>query len=238
VTSGAESNNDPSATLTALVRCERRADSKIVVPLVGSATINPGFAQTFNFHCPPQTRPVGAGWSVDNPFNGNIATSSNLIVVQSRRLDRTTWTLTAEVRSGSGVASELTGTVPCEKVTPRKLVQRTAIDSFADNERATATATCRTGTHVVSGGFLINPLPPGTVPFAPVDRHAPVGGRQWRVDIYDTIFALPPGSTLTTYAYCRKNRLRRRRARRSTASAAVSTGPGRVELLPPVPLAG
>ena len=246
VTSGAESSNPP-ATLTSVVRCERRIDSRIVVPLVGSATINPGFAQTFNFNCPPQTRPVSGAWSVNNPFNGDLQNSSNLVVIQNRRLDRNTWTMTAGVRSDPNgpnppnhPGSTFTATVPCETVTRRRLVQRTTIDPFADDQRASATATCRKRTHVVSGGFVINPLPPGDVPFAPIDFNAPTSPRSWRVDLYDTIYGLPPGSSLTTYAYCRRNKLRRKRrsARRSRAAAAAPATPGWVEAQPPVPISG
>jgi hypothetical protein len=239
VTGGAESTN-PSSTLTAVVRCERKSDGKVVVPLVGSQSVNPGFAQTFNFHCPPGTRPVGAGWSVDNPYTGDVANSSNLIVVESRRTNATTWTLTAEVRSASTVVSTFTGTVPCERKSPRKLVQKSRTVSFSDNQRASASATCAKRTHVVSGGFVINPLPPGVVPFAPVDYNAASGPRSWRVDLYDTVLALPPGSTLTTYAYCRRNKGKRKRKHRHSAHRAgprsAAAGSGWVKTPPPVPV--
>lgn len=234
VTTGAEGTNPP-ATMTAHVRCERRRDGRIVVPLTANETVNPGFAQTFDFTCPPQTRPAGAGWSVDDPFNGDLTTTSNLLVIQNRRLDFNTWRVTGLVRNGSN-SSDFTVTVVCETITRKRLVQRTAIDAFGDNERASATATCRKRTHVVAGGFVINPLPPGTVPFAPMDYNAPVGNRQWRVDLYDTASGLPPGSSLITYAYCRRNRLRKPRARAGAAVTANGLGPGRVEAMAPVPV--
>ena len=107
VTSGAESTNPP-ATLTAAVRCEKPRDSRPAVRVVSPPiTIPHATAQTINFMCPRGTRPVGAGWSVDNPFDGDVTTSSNLIVVQSRRLNKRTWRLTGEVRNDGTLRSPI-----------------------------------------------------------------------------------------------------------------------------------
>ena len=238
VVSGAEQNNPP-ANVTAAARCERKIDGRIVVRLAGSDTIAQGTAVNFDFRCPPGTHPIGGGWTVSNPFNGDLATS-NLIVIQNRRTSPTTWLITAEVRSGATNPSTFTPTVPCERNSRRKITERGKIVPLANNTRASASAICAKGRHVVSGGFVLTPLPgtsPTPVPFAPIDYNAPTGARTWRVDVYDTVFNAPAGSALTTYAYCRRNRLRkRRRARRSAEASAAPIGRGRVEISPPVPV--
>jgi hypothetical protein len=239
VVSGAEQTN-PVANLTASVRCERKIDGRIIVRLTGSDTIAPGFAVNFNFRCPPGTHPLGGGWSVDAPFDGDLGTSSNLIVIQNRRTSPTTWLITAEVRSGAPNPSTFRPTVPCERNSRRRITERGRVVPLADNTRASASATCARGRHVVSGGFVLTPLPgttPAPVPFAPMDYNAPTGGRTWRADVYDTVYAAPAGSALTTYAYCRRNRLRRkRRPRRSAAATSAPIGSGTVEISPPVPV--
>jgi hypothetical protein len=145
------------------------------------------------------------------------------------------------VRNGAPNPSTFSPTVPCEANSRRKITQRGKIVSLANNTRASAAAKCAKGKHVVSGGFVLTPLPgtsPTPVPFAPMDYNAPIGVRTWRVDVYDTGFAAPTGSALTTYAYCRRNRLRkkRRRTTRSVAASAAPIGRGRVEISPPVPV--
>jgi hypothetical protein len=231
---GGSSGVNPPATLTSSVRCEKRRDGRIAVRLQGSSTITPGTAQNYDFHCPSGTHPIGAGWSVNNPYNGNIATSSNLVVIQSRRTGPSHWLVTAEVRSGAAVSSTFVPKVPCEFNSRRKLVEKSKIVPYLDQQRVTATATCAKRTHVVSGGFVISPLPstdPTPVPFGIMDYNAAPTGRTWRIDLYDTTFAAPTGSSLSTYAYCRRNRLRRPQVRRISASSGA-LGPGRVEISP------
>jgi hypothetical protein len=244
VTSGASVSN-PSATLTSSVRCERKADGKILSRLISKpTTVAPGHAQTLNFHCPFGSRPIAGAWTVDNPYNGSVDGTSNLIVIQNRRLDRTTWVITSEVRSSSVVSSTFTASALCELSGPRRLVQKAQVTPYVDDARMTGTARCAMGTHVVSGGFAITPLPganPTPVPFPIMDRNAAAGGRRWRVDLYDTFPMPPAGSALTTYAYCRKNHPARRRHGPGGSPAASSVGSGWVGALraqPVVTLAG
>lgn len=228
-------------TLTAYVRCERRSDGRIAGHLIGRSTIEPGTATPFVFTCPPGTRPIGGGWSVDNLFNGTTG-SSLLVVVENRRKSARVWRITAYVPSignpASNPASELTATVPCERKNRRKIVQRSRLVPINETARSGATATCRKGTHVISGGFVITPLPPGAVPYTPIDRHHPASPRTWRVELYDTgLGSVPAGSALTTYAYCKQNRTPRRRGRAASASAAPYFGTAPAEVGPAVPVA-
>jgi hypothetical protein len=238
VTGGASLNNPP-ATLFSSVRCERRRDGRIAVRLQGSSQIDPGTAEDFNFQCPLGTRPAGAGWRVGDPFDATVD-SDHLIVIQSRRTTSQHWRVTAEVRAGASQPSTFTATVACERRTRKRLIERSRIVAYVDNQRASAIARCPRRTHVVAGGFLLSPLPqptPGPVPFGIMDYYAAPTPRKWRVDLYDlAAYSAPTGSALTTYAYCRRNRLRRRGARAGAAVAPERIGPGRVEISEPRPI--
>jgi hypothetical protein len=242
VVSGA-TNDNPSGTLTSTARCERRRDGKVAVIMSGSGTINPDTvgppyeARGLNlvFTCPPQTHPIAGGYEVDKPYDPNVAATNKFFATQNRRTGAT-WTVGGFLLGGAAASNppaEFTARVACELNGTRPVRERSATVAYTEDARATATATCRRGTHLVSGGFAFSPRE-GSIPVPFIDRNVPATGRAWTVSAYDSgPIGTPPDSSMTSYAYCRKNRPkpRRRRARRSVASAA-SAGAGSVQVVP------
>lgn len=241
VVSGATSAS-ASGTLTASVRCERKRDGRIGILLPGSHTVTPdttapyaATGQGLNFICPPGTHPIGGGYSVDRPYDPNAA-SNRWFATQNRRTGGT-WTISGYLMGGPAASTppaEFTGKVPCERNGVRPLVERKVVVPYLENQRTTASAKCRRGTHVVSGGFAFSPIGEGSVPVPFVDQDVPTTNRTWAVSAYDSgTFATPAGSTMTVSAYCRKNRPRWQGARRGAAASVAPLVPGRVEATPP-----
>lgn len=255
VTSGSTSQNPP-AMLTARVRCERKRDGTVPILLPGSATITPDTTDDPNvpgvqydavgrnliFHCPPGTHPIGGGYSVDRPFDPNAA-SNKFFATQNRRTGKSTWTISGYLLGGPSASNPpavFTGKVPCERNGNRRLVERSRVVAYGEDVRSTASVACGKGRHLVSGGFAFTPAGAGAVPVPFVDQAISIGGRTWQVSAYDSgFFAAPPGSAMSVYAYCRRNRPKRRRARRSVVG---STAPSRasgwveVESTEPIPI--
>jgi hypothetical protein len=238
VVSGATVAN-PSGTLTATARCERKRDGKVALIMTGTTTITPdtsgpapyearGVNQVFT--CPPQTHPIAGGYSVDKPYDPNVSATNKFFATQNSRTG-TTWTVGGFLLGGpaaSNPPAEFTARVACELNGTRPVRQRSATVPYIDNARATATATCRKGTHIVSGGFAFSPRE-GFIPVPFVDRNVPATNRAWTVSAYDSgPFGAPAGSTMTSYVYCRKNRPKPRR-RRAGGSVAAAVGQGSVE---------
>lgn len=77
--------------------------------------------------------------------------------------------------------------------------------AITDNARTSAGATCAKKRHVVAGGFLASPAVfPGPALLIGIDENLPVGKRGWEVGLWEYPTALPPGSSLQTFAYCKK----------------------------------
>jgi len=242
VTSRQFSGGD-ATVLTAKARCERRSDGRIAALLTGSATITPDtsgppydlIGQNLIFHCPPGTHEIAGGHAVDRPFDPNEV-SNQFVATQSRRTHGT-WTISGYLFGGPAATSppaELTGTVPCERNGARKIRERSRAVPFGDDIRSTASARCPRRHHLVSGGFAFTPIVEGQAPPVPfVDRSVPASRRKWVVSAYDlSLFQPPPSAALTTYAYCRRNFPRRRRARPAAIAADQPAGQGWVEVRP------
>lgn len=236
VQSGSTASN-PAATLTAYARCERSRDGRIAIRSPFPVPVNPGQQTRVTSVCPEGTHPIGGGWSIDNPYDpADPSGSSYLTVTENRQVGPRTWAIAGQIPNVMSLQpSTLTTETTCEYNGPRKISVRSKLVPYLDNVRTTATARCPKLKHVVSGGFLFNPqagpAPGNPVPFPYLDRHGPVGTRGWRVDAYDLqVFPPPAGSAMTVYAYCRKNRLRRRHrlALRGSAPVAAPVGPPRI----------
>lgn len=231
-TTSASTSTTATQTFRGFVRCERRADGRIATKLTGSTTVTPPMtgaqAATLRFICPPGTHVLSGGYAVDKPFSSSDGTSSRLVFVQNRRTGARQWKITAWLAAGTS-PSKMIGRVFCEFNQRNRPIARKRTVPYVDGQRNGAAATCPRGTHVVSGGFRFAPLPaPGVAVIgATLDRFAPLGPRRWRVDAWDLPFSSPPNSTLTTFAYCHRNRRTGARA----AGSAKAIGPGSVELI-------
>lgn len=172
-----------------------------------SSTIPPAAGQNMTFNCPPGTHVLTGRYSAPGLGSFQFAPASARIIVASRRTGPGQWTITAFNNSFSPAAATLTGYAVCERNGKgRGVGEASGFATIADNGRTAADASCSAKQHVVSGGFLVSPSSfPGVVPFVGLDEFQPLGKRAWHVGLHEfPQFALPPGSSLQTFAYCKQ----------------------------------
>lgn len=209
-------NPAASGTFSAFARCESNALGRIVVRAASTATLGPAAGQTFVFNCPPSTHVISGGYSGDAPSALNSDDGWKVVVLQSYRTGKGQWTISAYNRAPppTNTPATVTGWAVCEQDGKGKGVsEASATVGVPENGRAAVDASCPGKKHSVSGGFRLLPASfPGQVPVAGVDENQPVGKKTWRVGLHewqknDT----PPGTSLTTYAYCKKDALPKKR---------------------------
>jgi hypothetical protein len=129
-----------------------------------------------------------------------------LTITESRRVSNSTWEIRAINPLGAPSVATLSTNVVCERNGKRGVLENSAVLPIADNGRTGSTVPCAgKKQHVVGGGFLVSPFTSPS-PAVGIDQHQPVGQRSWQVGLYEyPTFALPTGSLLTTYAYCKRN---------------------------------
>lgn len=206
-TSSAAAYTNPAASgaLTGFVRCEKDTAGKVVIRTNSSVPLGPGIGQNLVFNCPPGTHVISGGFAGEGPTNLASLATFRIIVLQSRRTGPGQWTVTAYNRTGAPTAT-VTGYAVCELNGKGQAVSEVSTFTALTNDaRAVGDPSCSKKKHVVSGGFLVTPLPPGNVPVIGVDETQPVGKRSWHTGLHEfPTFALPPGSSLQAVAYCKK----------------------------------
>ncbi len=206
-------NPAASGSFTTFARCETNTLGKIALRASSSATLSPGQFQTLTFNCPPGTHVITGGYAGDGPTALNSGNGWHLDILQSRRTAKGQWTISAFNRGSTPPATApatLTGFVVCERdAKGLRVSEVTASAPLVEGARATAEPSCPRKQHVVSGGFLISPLPAGvgaSVPIVTLDEHQPVGNRAWHIGLHPWVFSsLPPGESLQATAYCKKD---------------------------------
>jgi hypothetical protein len=204
-TSGAAAIAIPatSGTFTSIARCESKSFGKTLLGVSGTTTVPVGQESTSVLHCSPGTQVLSGGFSF-TPAGNPGPNGFRAIVVESRRTSATTWEV--DLVNPAGALSEVTLAlnVLCElNQKGVSVTERSAIAPIADNGRTTATAACTGKTHTIGGGFLISPK---VGPAIGVDQMQPVGAKSWQVGLYEYPgFALPAGSSMAAYSYCKKN---------------------------------
>jgi hypothetical protein len=180
-----------SGSFTAVARCTNNRRGGIAVRGDSQVSLQPAEARNLVFNCPAGTHVLNGGYAGQGLASFATQLSSARIVVNS-----------AQAPS----AATVTGYASCEQNRKgRSVSQVAAVAQITDDARASADATCSKKKFVIGGGFVITPLPPGNVPFAPVDESTPVGKRAWHVGVYaHPAYTMPPGSALQTIAYCKK----------------------------------
>jgi hypothetical protein len=217
-------------TLTTTAQCEPKAAGKLVKGPSEITTIPVGQSATVDMHCRPGSHVLSGGYSGSPPGNlANPNEATGLIVLESRRIAADTWEVRAvNSAAGSGQATLATNAV-CERNAPQRIFCRVcrprrrsgfptgvseaqAVAPIPDNGRVVGMggvgATCPgKGVHAISGGFLVSPTSPS--PAVGIDSMGPgpPGNKGWFVGLYEYPFTvLPPGSTLTVFIYCKKNK--------------------------------
>src|SRR5262245_58496415 len=195
-----------AGTLTAVAQCENKAYSKVRTGVSGTSTIPIGQETTVDLNCQPGTHVVSGGFSFTPAGNLGAPGDRRPIVVESRRLDVTTWQIHIINPIGSPSAATLSSNVLCElNEKGVSITEATASAPIVNENRTTVTASCTGKTHTIGGGFLVQPY---VGPAVGIDQMQPVGAKAWQVGLYEyPAFSLPPGSTVAAYSYCRKNAL-------------------------------
>jgi hypothetical protein len=193
----------PSASLTTYLRCEKNSFGKAVAPVSRSVTIASGVAATLPVVCPPGAQVLGGGYSVSPVFDAAAQnnTTSRMAILQSRRTSASSWTVTAV--NPSQPTSQLTVSALCEK-NGKQVSTKTAFAPLPDRSRQSVKATCPSNKHVVAGGFALTPLV-SNVGIPVVDTSFPTSSRSWKVAAYGQA-NIPTGSGITGYAYCKPNK--------------------------------
>ena len=196
-----------SGTFTAYARCESNSLGK-TIQLALPVTVPQGQVTTALLDCPGPTHAVGGGFAGTPPASLNLADDAGLrtFIFESRRRNDRQWAVTAYTRDNSPVPAAFTGYVICELDGKRRNVtQESTIASIADNGRTVGEARCGGKRHVVSGGWSVVDADTSIAPAALFDESHPVGKKGWHVGMSEhPDITLPAGSTLETFAYCKK----------------------------------
>jgi hypothetical protein len=197
--------NEPTATETTYVRCEKNSFGTINARPSASATVSVGTSQTLIAACPFSAQVVGGGYTVAPLFESTAApgSTSRMIILQSRRSGTRTWSVTG--LNNSTPPSQLTAYALCEKSQSGSgsITEKNTFAALQSNSRGTVTATCGNKKHAVAGGFSVTPttLAAG----APVvDVSMPSGSKSWVTGAY--VDGVIPSSSVTGYAYCKPNK--------------------------------
>jgi hypothetical protein len=204
--SGGAAFTTPSTagTFTTIARCERNSLGQIDKILTGSSTIPVSQSTTVELNCPRGTHALTAGYAGSPAGSLTNKSAFRLQIVQSRRTTGRQWTIIAVNPAGAPGPASLTTNVACE--VNRKggsVSEKSSLAAIANNGRTSSTASCTGKKHVVGGGFSVLPA---VGPAVSIDQTQPVGKKSWQIGLYEFPgITLPAGSTLTTYAYCKKN---------------------------------
>ena len=208
--SSAWSNPPASGQLSAYAQCERNTLGGVAVTLSGSASVAPGSLNTAVLNCPSGTHVLSGGYS--GPGNGGPAfnlQSKRFFMLQSQRTGAAQWTVTVGNNPNSPAAATESFFALCEKNKKGLSVSETSASApIADANRATADASCTGKAHVIAGGFLMSPIPTGSgsIPTAEIDEFQPTSKKTWHLGLHELEpFATAPGSTVQTFAYCKKD---------------------------------
>jgi hypothetical protein len=202
-----------SGTFTTFARCESNTLGRLAVSASSSASLSPGEFRTLGFQCPPNTHVISGGYAGDGPTDLTNANGWRLDILQSQRTGPRDWSVSVFDRSGTPPATapaNINGFVVCEfDQKGVRVGQATASAPLVQNARATADPTCPKKQHVVSGGFVISPLPAGVgtvVPVVSLDENQPSGNRAWHVGLHPWLTTtLPEGESLQATAYCKRD---------------------------------
>ena len=215
----ADAFNAPTASgsITTMARCESNSLSKLAVVVTGSATVPSGTLDNLVIHCPTGSHVVGAGY--DGTGLGSYApgfASFRMFILQSRRTAINQWTISAFESSANPASGTINVAAICERdAKGRSIGEVTQIATFANLSRASADATCPAKQHVLSGGYLLSPIPAnsGAPPVVGVDEFEPIGKSTWHLGLH-TIGPQPGGSSVATYAYCAKDTIKKKKKKK------------------------
>jgi hypothetical protein len=206
-----------SGSITTMARCESNSLGKLAVVVTGTATVPSGTLDNLVIHCPSGSHVVGAGY--DGTGLGSYVPSFGsfrMFILQSRRTAINQWTISAFESSVNPAIGTINVAAICERDAKGRSIGEVAqIANFGSLSRASADATCPAKQHVLSGGYLLSPIPAnsGAPPVVGVDEFEPVGESTWHLGLH-TIGPQPAGSSVATYAYCAKDTIKKKKKKK------------------------
>ncbi len=206
-----------SGSITTMARCESNSLGKLAVVVTGTATVPSGTVDNLVIHCPSGSHVVGAGYDGTGLASYvNSFASFRMFILQSRRTAINQWTISAFESSANPASGTINVAAICERdAKGRSIGEVTQIASFGNLSRASADATCPAKQHVLSGGYLLSPIPAnsGAPPIVGVDEFEPIGKSTWHLGLH-TVGSQPPGSSVATYAYCAKDTIKKKKKKK------------------------
>ena len=196
-TVGGQNDNDGAGTLVAFAYC-RRVKS-LATRSAGAIVPNTGMQHgTATARCPNGQRPISGGF--DNPDFSEDG-GAGFFPYVSKKAGRRGWTVSAELFRPA--PAKLKVFVYCRSIGGVKKRSASATVPSTGSQTATATARCRDGETLISGGYLTTSpeFPGGSVgPDLWYYGSHKVGRRGWKVSAFDNGGA--PGGTFEALAYC------------------------------------
>jgi hypothetical protein len=205
-----------SGSLTTMTRCESNSLSTLGTVVTGTATVPPGTLANLQIQCPAGTHVVGAGYDGTGLAAYTLAnTNIRTLILQSRRTALNQWTISALDFPTGGQSATVSVAALCERDQKgRSITEVTAISPFGSASRASGDATCPSKQHVLSGGYVLSPIPAntGNAPVVGIDEFEPVGNTGWHLGLHS--YGVPAGSSVATYAYCAKDTIKKKKKKK------------------------
>jgi hypothetical protein len=191
--------------------------SQLGTVVSGSATIPSGILDNLQIECPSGTHVVSAGYDgtgLGTYVNGFA--SFRTLVLQSRRTALNQWTISVFESSANTASGTVNVSALCERdAKGRSIGEVSALAPFGNNSRASADATCPAKQHVLSGGFVLSPIPSnsGSPPVVGIDEFEPTSNSTWHLGLQS--FGLQPaGSSVATYGYCANDVVKKKKKKK------------------------
>jgi hypothetical protein len=219
VASSSWANPAASGTLTAIARCESDSLGKLFATLSSSLSLSPGEGTPLVLNCPNGTHVIAGGYAGDAAgAPAYTAPSFRLIMLQSQRTGPGQWSFTVANNQFSPAAATVTVYAVCEKNAKGVSVSEVGTTvPVAEDQRASADASCTGKTHAISGGFVLSPIPTtsGSIPVTELDEFEPTSKKTWHLGLFEAQgFGVPAGSTVRDIAYCKKDAVSKKKKKK------------------------
>ena len=203
-----------SGSLTAVAQCESNQLSQIATAIAGSATVPSGTLANLILNCPTGTHVVSAGYSGSGlaAYNNNF-NNLRILVLQSRRTAVNQWTISAFENNLVAASGNISVSALCERdAKGRSIGESSTSSGFGNLSRASGDPTCPSKQHVVSGGYALSPTA-SDLPVVGIDEFEPTSKSTWHLGLH-SIGQQPAGSAVTTYAYCAKDTVKKKKKKK------------------------
>jgi hypothetical protein len=203
-----------SGSFTTLARCENNKLGRIATSVSGSATIPSAELRDLVITCPTGTHVLTGGYSASGlAAFSNSLNNLRILILQSRRTAANQWTVSAFENNLVPASGNTSVSALCEYNAKGRTISESSTSSgFGNLSRASGDPSCLPKTHVVGGGYSLAPTN-GDLPVAGVDEFNPNGNTGWHLGLH-SIGGQPAGATVTTYAYCAPDAVKKKKKKK------------------------